>query len=110
MLAGFELYYIPSFQQCLLFLEQVHLRLVSGPAAVFLTSMISYLLFPNLTHKTEIGTVNHGRLLLATHINQSNHLAHRQQVLGFAVPFGQPQHPVQKCWAKTILLNQTDMF
>jgi hypothetical protein len=49
--------------------------------------MISYLPFPNPTHKTEIGTAKGGRLLLATHLDQSNHLANQQQVLGFALPF-----------------------
>jgi hypothetical protein len=50
-------------------------------------SKISLLLFPNLTHKTETGTAKGGRLLIATHLEQSNHLANQQQVLGFAVPF-----------------------
>jgi hypothetical protein len=50
----------------------------------FSQSKISYLLFPNLTHKTEIGTRKGGRLLIATHLHQSNHLANQQQVLGFA--------------------------
>jgi hypothetical protein len=53
----------------------------------FSQSKISYLLFPNLTHKTEIGTRKGGRLLIATHLHQSNHLANQQQVLGFAMPF-----------------------
>jgi len=65
----------------------------------FSQSKISYLLFPNLTHKTEIGTRKGGRLLIATHLGQSNHLANQQQVLGFAMPFSQLQHPMQKCWA-----------
>jgi hypothetical protein len=53
----------------------------------FSQSKISYLLFPNLTHKTEIGTRKGGRLPIATHLHQSNHLANQQQVLGFAMPF-----------------------
>jgi hypothetical protein len=53
----------------------------------FLQSKISYLLSSNLTHKTEIGTRKGGRLLIATHLDQSNHLANQQQVLGFAMPF-----------------------
>jgi hypothetical protein len=53
----------------------------------FSQSKISYLLFPNLTHKTEIGTRKGGRLLIAIHLHQSNHLANQQQVLGFAMPF-----------------------
>jgi hypothetical protein len=39
------------------------------------------------THRTETGTAKGGRLLIATHTDQSNHLANQQQVLGFAVPF-----------------------
>ncbi len=50
-------------------------------------SNISYLLFPNLTHKIKTGTEKGGRLLEATHLDQSNHLANQQQVLGFAMPF-----------------------
>jgi hypothetical protein len=53
----------------------------------FSQSNKSYLFFPNLTHKTEIGTRKGGRLLIATHLDQSNHLANQQQVLGFALPF-----------------------
>jgi hypothetical protein len=68
-------------------LEQLHSCSVCGPATIFLTDKISYLLFPNLTHKTETGTAKGGRLLIATLLNQSNHRAKQQQVLGFAVPF-----------------------
>jgi len=57
---GMKLYYISSFLHCLFFLEQVHLCLVSGPAAVFLTSMISYLLFPNPPIKLKLGLWNAG--------------------------------------------------
>jgi hypothetical protein len=68
-------------------LEQLRSCSVRGPATIFLTAKISYLLFPNLTHKTETGTAKGGRLLIAILLNQSNHLANQQQVLGFAVPF-----------------------
>jgi hypothetical protein len=73
-------------------------------------SKISLLLFPNLTHKTETGTAKGGRLLIATHLEQSNHLANQQQVLGFAVPFASLSPIVQKCWVKKNLLSQTSMF
>jgi hypothetical protein len=76
----------------------------------YLMSKISLLLFPNLTHKTETGTAKGGRLLIATHLEQSNHLANQQQVLGFAVPFASLSPIVQKCWVKKNLLSQTSMF
>jgi len=37
--------------------------------------------------KIETGTAKGGRILTATHLDQSNHLANQQQVLGFALPF-----------------------
>jgi hypothetical protein len=43
--------------------------------------------FPIVTHTSETGTAKGSRLLIATHLNQSNHLANLQEVLGFAVPF-----------------------
>jgi hypothetical protein len=43
--------------------------------------------FPIVAHTSETGTAKGGRLLIATHLNQSNHLANLQEVLGFAVPF-----------------------
>jgi hypothetical protein len=43
--------------------------------------------FPIVTHTRETGTAKGGRLLLATHLNQSNHLVNLQEVLGLAVPF-----------------------
>jgi hypothetical protein len=63
---------------------------VFGPRTIFLTSKISNVLSPNLiiiTHKTEIGTAKGQRLLIAIHLDQSNHLANQQQVLCCAVPF-----------------------
>jgi hypothetical protein len=39
------------------------------------------------TTKTEIGTAKDSRLVIANHLDQPNHLANQQQVLGFAVPF-----------------------
>jgi len=40
-----------------------------------------------LAHKTNTRTMKGMRLLIATHLDQSNHLANQQQVLGFAMPF-----------------------
>jgi hypothetical protein len=57
-----------------------------GHATMFLTFNNSYLLSPNLTHKTKIGIAKGERLLINTHLDQSNHLANQQQVLGFLVP------------------------
>jgi hypothetical protein len=45
---------------------------------------------------------------MATHKDQSNHLANRQEVLGYAVHFASLS--CEKGWAKTILLSQTRMF
>jgi hypothetical protein len=48
-----------------------------------LTSKISF----SKGHKIETGTTKGKRILTATHLDQSNHLANQQQVLGFALPF-----------------------
>jgi hypothetical protein len=45
----------------------------------------SYLLFCNLTHKIE--TTKGGRLLIASHLDESKHVANQQKLLGFAVSF-----------------------
>jgi len=48
----------------------------------------SYLpLFPSPPIKLKPGLQIGGRLVIATHLDQSNHLANQEQVLGFAVPF-----------------------
>jgi len=60
---------------------------VCDPAKVFLTSKFSYLLFSNPAHQTKTGTANRWRLLIATHLDQSNYLANQQQDLDFAVSF-----------------------
>jgi hypothetical protein len=60
---------------------------VCGPAKIFLTSKFSYLLFSNPTHKLDLGLQIGGRLLIATHQDQSNYPANQQQLLGVAVPF-----------------------
>jgi hypothetical protein len=62
----------------LLPLDQFHPSLVCGPATIFVTSKISYLFFPNLTQKTETSTAKGRRLVIATHLDQSNHLANQQ--------------------------------
>jgi hypothetical protein len=49
--------------------EIMTLRACSTLATVFLTSKISYLLLPNLTHKTETATIKGRRLLIATHLD-----------------------------------------
>jgi hypothetical protein len=59
---------------------------------------------PSLTHKAESGTAKVRRLIIASHLNQLNlnHLAkQQQQVLSCVVA----EYPLQKCWAKTILLT-----
>jgi hypothetical protein len=43
-------------------------------------SKFSYLYFLNLTHKTGM------RLLITTHLHQSNQLANQQHLSGFAAP------------------------
>jgi hypothetical protein len=51
---------------------------------------------PNFfTHKIETETAKVGRLLIATHLEQSNQLANQQLVFNFAAPVSyQPLHPV----------------
>ncbi len=68
-------------------LEQLHPFSLCGIASIFLTYKISYLLFLNLNHQTKMKTAKGERLLIATHLDQSNNLANQQQVLGFAMPF-----------------------
>jgi hypothetical protein len=55
---------------------------------IFLTSKFSYLLFfPTPCIKLKLGLQIGGRLLIATHLDQSNYLTNQQQVLVLAVPF-----------------------
>jgi len=49
-------------------------------------SLVIYF-FPTPTLKLKLGLRRGGKLLIATHLNQSNYLANQQQVSGFAVPF-----------------------
>jgi hypothetical protein len=58
-----------------------------GLAIVLLTTKISDLFCSNSTYKTETGIAKGGRLLITTHLDQSNHLANQQPLLGFALPF-----------------------
>jgi hypothetical protein len=67
-------------------LEHLHPWSVHGLKTALLTSKILYNF--TLTSPTKLKPgVQNGRLLIATHLDQSNHLANQQQVLGFAVPF-----------------------
>ncbi len=63
---------------------------------------MSSLLVPNLAHKTETGIAKGGRLRIATRLDQSDHLANQQQmnIKLCCCAFSQPEHVVQKCWAK----------
>jgi hypothetical protein len=81
-----------------------------GPAIVFLTSKISYLFIPNFTHNTETATAKGRKLLIATHLDQSNYLVNQQQVLGFVVPLANLTTILVNAGLKTILLSQTGMF
>jgi phosphopantothenoylcysteine synthetase/decarboxylase len=55
--------------------EQLHIHAhYVAPAIVSLTSKISYLFIPNFTHNTETATAKGGKLLIATHLDQSNYL------------------------------------
>jgi hypothetical protein len=56
------------------------LSLCGPPPTLFLTSKISYLLFANPMHKSEMGTAKRERLIIRTHLD---HLGNQQQVLGF---------------------------
>jgi hypothetical protein len=49
-------------------------------------SLVLYF-FPAPPIKLKLGLQIGGRLLIATHLDQSNYLANQQQVLGFAMPF-----------------------
>ncbi len=49
-------------------------------------SLVLYF-FPTPPIKLKLGLQIGGRLLIATHLDQSNYLANQQQVLGFAMPF-----------------------
>ncbi len=61
---------------------------MGSAATLFLKCMISYLIFfSTLPIKLKLGLQKMGILLIANHLDQSNHLANQQQVLGFAVPF-----------------------
>jgi hypothetical protein len=67
----------------------------------------SYLpFFPSPPIKLKPGLQKGGRLVIATHLDQSNYLANQEQVLGFAVPFTSLSKlcknagPKPFCWAK----------
>jgi hypothetical protein len=62
--------------------------------------------FFNPTHKTKTGTEIGGRLLTATHLDQSNYLTNQHEMLCLAVPFTSLSRlctnagPKPFCWAK----------
>ncbi len=58
-----------------------------GPGSIILTSKISYSLFcPTSLMKLKPETAKVGRLLIATHLEQSNQLANQQLMFSFAAP------------------------
>ncbi len=83
---------------------------VTSQKCVSHPSLVLYV-FPTPPIKLELGLQIGGRLLIATHLNQSNYLANEHQLLpGFVVSFTSLSERCKKCWAETILLNQTGMF
>jgi hypothetical protein len=56
-------------------------------AKIFLASKFSYLLFPNPPLKLKLALQKGWKLLIGTHLDQSNYLANQQEVLDFAVQF-----------------------
>ncbi len=66
--------------------------------------------FPTPPIKLKLGLQIGGRLLIATHLDQSNFLANQQQVIGFAVPVTSPSILCKNARPKTILMSQTSMF
>ncbi len=83
---------------------------VCDPAKRFLESKFGYLPFSNPTQKTKTGTANRWE---TTNSNPPGLIKLSSQSTAgvrFCCAFYQPQHPVQKCWAKTIVLSQTSMF
>jgi hypothetical protein len=68
-------------------LEQLHPCSGCGPGSIILTSKISYSLFcPTSLMKLKPETAKVGRLLIATHLEQSNQLANQQLMFSFAAP------------------------
>jgi hypothetical protein len=72
-------------------------------------SLVIYF-FPTPPIKLKLGLQIGGRLLIATHLDQSNFLANQQQVIGFAVPVNSPSILCKNARLKTILMSQTSMF
>jgi hypothetical protein len=69
-------------------LEQFHWCLVCDLIKIFLTSKICLPLFFQLPPiKLKFGLQTNGKLLIATHLDQSSYQANKQQVLGFILPF-----------------------
>ncbi len=59
--------------------------------------------------KIKLGLQIGGRLLIETHLDQSNTLANKQQVCQALLCLSPASANSAKCWAKTILLSQTGM-
>jgi hypothetical protein len=47
------------------------------------------------TSLIELKPAKGGKVIIATHMDQSNHRANQQRVLGFVVPFASLRHPVK---------------
>jgi hypothetical protein len=74
----------------------------------WLLRLVRYVL-SNLTDKTKIGpeTKTGQRLLIASHLRQSNYLAIQHRGVTLCSALYHPQYHVTKCWAETILQSET---
>jgi hypothetical protein len=81
--------YIRAGLSCQLTLKSPTQNISSGdPAKYFLHPSLVIYFSPTPPVKLKLGLQMRGkRLLIATHLAQSNHLVDQQQVVGFAVPF-----------------------
>jgi hypothetical protein len=85
------------------------LRMWPG-TTLFVTSKIIELLFLHLTHKIVTWIAKGERLPIAHRSGPSKPSSQSTTGATLCCALCQPQHPVQKCWFKTILLNQTGSF
>ncbi len=69
--------------------------------------VLFFYLFPTPPIKLKLGLHIGQRLLIGTHLDQSNYLANQQQVLHALLCHVPTSAPCSKCWAKTIFLSQT---
>jgi hypothetical protein len=111
---------MPTTYELLYGSEHLQWCSVCDPAKIFLTSKFSYLLFCNHTHKTKAGTSNQWEttnskqprpiiMIGQSKRGSSSRIRFITLFSGKCPTFYQPQQTVQKCWAKTILLSQSDM-